>query len=473
MSSILWHDYETWGVNPRQDFPVQFAGIRTDLELNVIDKPLNYFCQIPNDYLPHPEACLVTGITPQQSLRDGYIEAEFAKKLYALMSLPETCTAGYNSIKFDEEVSRHLFYRNFYPVYEREYENGNSRWDIIDLVRAAYALRPDGIEWPVYEENGKPCFKLEMLSKANGIEHADAHDALSDVYATIGMAKLIKEKHPKLYHFFFSLRNKHEVAKIIDVYKQQAFLYVSGFIDSSQGCCAWMMPLCFHPQNKNIVLAVNLSKDTDTLLDNDIDAFSDPDFVSDLFASKQMPFMQIAINKCPFVAPAKMLTPELAQRLGIDRQLCLHRYQQLKQSSDIIQKCIAVFDKPFTDTSDQDIDTQLYTRDFPGPADKAVMSQIRDSKPVSLTAIYDNLPNGDIKRQLFRYIGRNYPAQMNESMLARWQAHRKSRFIESGNQGYLSIEAFQLSIESLVQEHAGNANKLAILRALERYASEL
>ena len=185
-ATILWHDYETWGVSPKFDKPSQFAGIRTDLDLNIIGEPEMFYCQPPQDYLPQPEACLVTGITPQKALREGLTEAEFAERIHSLFSQPNTCVAGYNSIRFDDEVTRYLLYRNFYDPYAREWQNGNSRWDIIDMIRACYALRPEGIEWPTVERDGQQVvsFRLELLTKANGIEHEAAHDAMSDVYAT-------------------------------------------------------------------------------------------------------------------------------------------------------------------------------------------------------------------------------------------------------------------------------------------------
>ncbi len=176
--TFLWHDFETFGTSPQKDLPCQFAAVRTDMDLNIIGKPINIMSAIANDYLPHPEACLVTGITPQQTIRDGSNEADFAAKIYQEMSTPNTCSVGFNSIRFDDEVSRYLFYRNFYDPYSREWRNGNSRWDIIDVARACYALRPDGIHWPL-REDGAPSFKLEALTAANNIGHDNAHDALN------------------------------------------------------------------------------------------------------------------------------------------------------------------------------------------------------------------------------------------------------------------------------------------------------
>ena len=267
--SILWHDYETWGISPKFDKPSQFAGIRTDLDLNIIGEPEMFYCSPPVDYLPHPEACLVTGITPQKAQIEGLTEAEFSARIHGLFSQPNTCVAGYNNIRFDDEVSRYLFYRNFYDPYAREWQNGNSRWDIIDMVRACYALRPDGINWPTVERDGEQVvsFRLELLTKANGICHEAAHDAMSDVYATIAMAKLIKEKQPKLYDFIFNLKHKKQVKDLINTGEMTPIVHTSSKISSAHGCTSWFAPLTYHPVNKNAVICVDLAQDITPLLD--------------------------------------------------------------------------------------------------------------------------------------------------------------------------------------------------------------
>ncbi|MGS0729095.1 exodeoxyribonuclease I, partial [Shewanella sp. 0m-11] len=223
--TLFWHDYETFGANPAKDRPSQFAGVRTDMDLNIIGEPETFYCKVANDYLPSPEAILITGITPQLANLKGMPEAEFMDKINGLFSQPKTCVVGYNSLRFDDEVSRYGFYRNFIDPYAREWQNGNSRWDIIDLVRACYAFRPEGINWPE-KEDGSPSFKLEQLTVANGLSHEKAHDAMSDVYATIDMAKLIKSVQPKLFDYYFSLRQKQAVSKLIDVLEMKPLVHV-------------------------------------------------------------------------------------------------------------------------------------------------------------------------------------------------------------------------------------------------------
>nr|EIQ9989368.1 exodeoxyribonuclease I [Escherichia coli] len=224
-STFLIHDYETFGQHPALDRPAQFAGVRTDADFNIIEEPLVIYCRPSDDYLPQPEAVMITGITPQVALTRGVSEAEFSRQINQMFSVPGTCIMGYNNIRFDDEVSRNIFYRNFYDPYAYSWQNGNSRWDLLDVLRTCYALRPEGINWPENEE-GLPSFKLEHLSKANGIEHENAHDAMADVYATIALAKLVKQAQPKLFDYLFQLRNKHKVSALLDIANMKPLVHI-------------------------------------------------------------------------------------------------------------------------------------------------------------------------------------------------------------------------------------------------------
>ncbi|HSX72126.1 MAG TPA: exodeoxyribonuclease I, partial [Pseudomonas sp.] len=263
-ASIFWYDYETTGINPRCDRPLQMAGIRTDEQLNEIGEPVNLHCRLSDDILPHPAACRITGITPQVLAEKGLPEAEFMARVHAELALPGTCGAGYNSLRFDDEVTRYSLYRNFYDPYAREWQGGNSRWDLIDLVRTAYALRPEGIEWPKDEE-GRVSLKLERLTVANGIEHGQAHDALSDVRATIGLARLIRDRQPRLYDFFYRLRSKARVAEQIQLL--QPLVHVSGRFAGSRSYLAVALPLAWHPRNRNALIVCDLHGDAQPLLE--------------------------------------------------------------------------------------------------------------------------------------------------------------------------------------------------------------
>ncbi|WDE09580.1 exodeoxyribonuclease I [Thalassomonas haliotis] len=468
--SILWHDYETWGVSPKYDKPSQFAGIRTDLDLNIISEPEVFYCQPPQDYLPQPEACLVTGITPQKAQREGLTEAEFASRIHALFSQPNTCVAGYNNIRFDDEVTRYMFYRNFYDPYAREWQHGNSRWDIIDMVRACYALRPEGINWPTNDE-GKVSFRLELLTKANGISHEAAHDAMSDVYATIAMAKLIKEKQPKLYDFIFNLKNKRQVAELIDVYNMTPIVHTSSRISSEHGCTSWFAPVSYHPTNKNAVIAVDLAQDPEPLLN-----LSSEDIKARLYTKRQdlaegelpIPVKLIHINKCPVVSPAKTLLPENAARLKIPREQCLANLAKLKGHDVLRDKLSDVFMPDFEGEETPDAEHALYGGEFFSASDKAQMEVLHAMEVEQLAGHDFQFQDPRLPTLLFRYRARNFPLTLTSEELQKWQQYSSNK-LQYGGQGILSLDEFMMKLENLAMEHENNPEKMAVLKALYQY----
>ena len=317
-NSIYWYDYETFGIDPRLDRLSQFAGIRTDEDLNIISDPLTLYCKPADDCLPDPHACMVTGITPQKALADGVNEAEFITAIHAEFSKAGTCIAGFNNIRFDDEFTRNTLYRNFFNPYAHEWQNGNSRWDIIDTVRLTRALRPEGINWP--EQDGRPSIRLELLTAENNIAHEAAHDAMSDVYATIAVAKLIKQKQPRLYHYIYSMRKKAEVSKQINLRTRDALLHVSSRYAAERGAIAMVMPICQHPVNKNGIIVYDLNVHPEAFFDTDSDELAARLYTpaAELPEGVQrVPLKQIHINKCPVVAPQKTMDSATAERLQI------------------------------------------------------------------------------------------------------------------------------------------------------------
>ena len=307
-NSMYWYDFETTGINPGRDRAIQFAGVRTDEDLNIIGEPLDLLCYPGEDTIPAPEAILVTGINMMQLKSSGMNEAEFSRQIHEQFSTPETCVVGFNSLRFDDEFTRYLFYRNFYDPYAREWQSGNSRWDVIDMFRMAHALRPEGINWPV-AENGNVTFRLEKLTEENGIGHENAHDAVSDVLATIGMAKKLKDSQPKLYAYLFALRNKNEVLKQLYPLGKTPIVHVSSMYPASQGCVAVVLPLCVHPTNSNGVICFDLSNDPTDLIELSPVELHRRIFTArqDLGNEKRVALKTIHINKCPAIAPLSTL----------------------------------------------------------------------------------------------------------------------------------------------------------------------
>ncbi|MFM2484081.1 exodeoxyribonuclease I [Celerinatantimonas yamalensis] len=464
--TLLFHDYETFGTSPAFDRPAQFAAIRTDLDLNPIGEPIELFSQIANDYVPNPTACLITGITPQQTLERGLCEDAFINQINQHFSQPQTCGVGYNSIRFDDEVTRYTLYRNFYDPYAREWQNGNSRWDLIDVARAFYALRPDGIEWPV-DEQGLPSFRLEKLTAANGLEHGNAHDALADVRATIDFAKLLKKAQPKLYDFAFSLRDKRHVASFFDLVNLKPLVHVSGMFGAAQGCISWIAPLTWHPVNKNAVIVVDLNQDISPLIELDSRAiyqrlYTRRDQLSD--DENPIPVKLIHTNKCPFIAPAKALSAQRGEELGLNGQQCRSSLELLKAHPEIRDKLAEVFNTPRKIAHD-DVDGALY-QGFIGKGDKALMEILHGSDPAAISKDAFQFEDPRLNQLLLRYKARNYPYALTDSEQQQWHAYRQEHLPAH-------IEQRLLELEELGQEHQNNPTKMAILKSIYRYLETL
>jgi len=472
--TFLWYDFETFGTSPKKDLPCQFAAVRTDMDLNVVGKPINIMSAIANDYLPTPEACLITGITPQQTLRDGSNEADFAARIFKEMAAPNTCSVGFNSIRFDDEVARFLFYRNFYDPYSREWRNGNSRWDIIDVARACYALRPEGINWPT-KEDGSPSFKLEHLTAANGLSHESAHDALSDVYATIALAKLIKDKQPRLFEYAFSLRSKHAVLQQLDMSKPSVVLHISSKLPATQGCCTWVMPIAKHPTNANAVIAIDLSKSVDSIINDTPDTLREKLYAPrEAFenANERPGVKLIHINRSPFLTTAKAMTEENAERLGLDREACLENYRLLASTPDIAQKLYQLYDTDHVERDD-DIDQALYSGGFLSDDDRRWCDRVIDAAPETLALLADETQHTGLKSLLFRYRARNFPNTLTYDEMMKWQHHRQAILTDATSPSAMTLDVYMVKLEQLAHDHSDNPEKQAILRALYQYAENL
>ncbi|MDW5376239.1 exodeoxyribonuclease I [Halomonas sp. HP20-15] len=449
--TFLWHDYETFGADPRSDRPSQFAAIRTDADFNELGEPLTLYCKPADDYLPAPQACLITGITPQTARRRGLPEIEFAARINAEMSVPGTCVLGYNSLRFDDEVTRHLFYRNFLDPYAREWQNGNSRWDLIDVVRAFHALRPAGIEWPL-REDGAPSFRLEDLTAANGIEHAGAHDALADVRATIALARLLCERNPKLFDYLLDLRRKRAVAKLLDIPSHKPMLHVSRRYPASRGCSALVMPLAEHPSNPNGVIVYDLSVDPEPLFALDVEAirarvFASADELSE--GESRIPLKVIHINRSPVLLPISAVTDEVQARLKLDRALCERHWQALCARPEAARKAAAAFaEGPGKTPSDPDF--MLYSGGFFSPADRQEMQRVHETAPEALGETAFAFQDPRLEEMLFRLRARCYPDTLSGEQQQQWEAFRWARMNDT-SLGILTLKAFAREIEQLNQ----------------------
>ena len=473
--TFLWHDYETFGAQPRRDRPAQFAAIRTDASLNEIGDPIMLYCQPAPDFLPDPVSCLITGITPQQCLEWGVPEHKFAATIEAAFAQPGTIGVGYNTIRFDDEVTRFLFWRNLIDPYAREWQNNCGRWDLLDVVRMTYALRPEGMEWPV-REDGRPSFKLEDLARANGLLHESAHDALSDVRATIALARLIRNKQPKLFDFCLALHKKDKVSSEMGMHlakdQRQPFLHVSGMFPAERGCIGLVYPLGTHPTNKNEVLVWDCRHDPAELFALDADTIRLRMFTRSADLPEgvtRLPIKSIHMNKSPMlVSNLKTLSSEQALRWELDIEQGLVHARAVAAGPDMGALWDQVYHRPAA-AYETDVDEDLYGG-FISNNDKRKLESLRSEKPERLATARPSFEDERLGELFFRYRARNFPHTLSEDEAAHWEQHRAARLFD-GAAGARTIEGLFSEIDALSETADERAEE--ILGALYDYAEQI
>ena len=471
-TSFFWHDYETSGTDPARDRPLQFAGLRTDAELRVIGEPVSIFCRPPHDSLPHPVACLITGITPQAAERDGMSEADFAAAVHEALAEPGTCGVGYNSLRFDDVMTRNLLYRNFYDPYAREWQNGNSRWDLIDLARMCHALRPDGIEWPRREDD-LPSFKLEDLASANHLEQRRAHDALSDVEATLALARLLQSRQPRLWDWYLRLRDKQFAASLFDIPGMTPLLHVSSRYPARRGCLALIAPIAAHPTNRNEIIVYDLASDPTELLAIDAEAVAERIFTprADLPEDvERIPLRTVRCNYSPALAPMSVLKGVDTARIGLDVDAGLRHAARLRATLGLAEKVRRVFSLGGERAPAADVELALYDGFLPN-ADRPLLDAVRGAPPAELATRHFAFRDPRYAELLFRYRARNWPHTLDATEAERWLAFRRDRLTRNTPLTTLTLDAYFAEITRLRSEHHGS--DLALLDQLESWGREL
>ncbi len=473
MQTFFWHDYETFGADTRRDRPVQFAGIRTNLELEIVGEPVMFFGRPPRDSLPHPEACLITGITPQQAEREGVSEAEFAARVHEQLAAPGTCGVGYNSLRFDDEVTRQLLYRNFYEPYGREWENGNSRWDLIDLARMCEALRPEGIAWPT-REDGTPSFKLEHLAAANHLQQERAHDALSDVHALIDLARLIRVRQPRLWDWHYALRRKQRVFELLDVAAMTPLVHVSSRYPSSRHCLALIAPLALHPSRPGEIIVCDLADDPREWIALDEDEIADRVFTAraDLPEGvERVPLRTVRANRAPALAPLSVLKGVDLARLQLDPERCLAHRDVLAAADGLAAKVARVFARAAELPPAEDPELALYSGFLPD-ADKRLLREVRATPPAQLATRAFPFRDPRYAELLFRYRARNWPEMLDAGERERWEAFRRQRLTKVTALTTLTLDDYHATLAALRADPA-RQDQLPLLDQLQAWGETL
>lgn len=424
-TSLYFYDLETSGFNPRSDRIMQFAGQRVDLDLNPIGEPDNILISLADDTLPSPDATLITGITPQKTLSEGMTEAEFLKLFTQSIAAPGTIFVGFNTVRFDDEFMRFLLYRNYYDAYEWQWKEGNGRWDMLDVVRMTRALRPDGIQWP-FDSMGKPANRLELLASVNKLDHSRAHDALSDVYATIDLAKLLQTKQPKLFNYLLEMRDKKAVEELVQ--SGQPFVYTSGKYAGEFEKTTVVTALAKHPKVA-AALVYDLRMDPAPFLKMSAEELVEAWKYKKDSEEPRLPVKTLRYNRCPAVAPLGVLDAASQKRLGIDMKTIEANRKKVLADKDFVvklHKALDILDKQQQTrllSDPADVDAQLYDGFF-SDRDRTMMEKLRQAKPEDITAGAFNFTDDRLKNLLVLYKARNYPKKLSDTERSEWEAFR-------------------------------------------------
>ncbi len=427
--TFFFYDLETSGLDPKSQRIMQFAGIRTTMELEPIGEPVNCMIALSDEVLPDPGAIMVTGITPQQTVSEGYSEADFCRLIHNEVCVNDTIMVGFNNVRFDDEFMRYTLYRNFYDPYEWCWQDGRSRWDLLDVIRLTRAIRPEGIEWPVDDKN-QPTNRLELLAKANGLEHSRAHDALSDVEALIALTKLTKTKQPKLYTYMLNMRDKNEVKKLVNVASPEAFVYASGRYDGAYQKTTLAYPIAESPRPGGGILVYDLRVDPSAFL-----TMNPRELADRLFAPTEerqqegfesIPVKELSPNKCPAVAPAGVLDKAAQERLSVSVERAGAYIKLLKQHPQFSATLVEAFALRPAFATSTDCDAQLYDG-FMNNSDKSKMAVVRAADRSELATLKLDFDDDRLQRLLIRYKARNYPSSLNDNEREAWEDYRLNR----------------------------------------------
>ncbi|MBR6964823.1 exodeoxyribonuclease I [Candidatus Saccharibacteria bacterium] len=410
--TFFFYDLETSGLDSRDARIMQFAGQRTDLDLNPIGEPVNILLKLNDDTLPSPSAIAVTKITPQKTFVDGLTEAEFAKFVTEEIFTPNTIAVGYNTVRFDDEFMRHLFWRTFYDPYEFEWKDGRSRWDLLDVVRMTRALRPEGINWPVTED-GKATNRLELITKLNNISHENAHDAEADVQASIDVAKLIKEKQPELFNFLLKIRNKNDVKKIVNLDDKKPFVYSSGRYSSKTNKTTVAFPLT-SSRNGNI-LVFDLRYNLEELL-------KDEERKSFYPVVKELCF-----NRCPAVAPLGVLDKADGwKKIDLDQKIVDENLTVLLKHPEFAEKMREEVENKPEFPPAIDPEAALYDG-FLNDRDRIRCEAVRNANANQLADFNPDFIDERLPELLLHYKAKNFPQTLTAEESKKWQEYRHAR----------------------------------------------
>jgi len=471
--SLYFYDLETSGFNPAEQRIMQFAGQRLDFDLRPIGDPFNTLLKMTDDILPDPYAIMLTGITPQKTIQKGINEAEFLKIFSTEISVPGTVFVGFNTVRFDDEFMRYLHYRNFYDPYEWQWLDGRGKWDLLDVARMTRALRPEGIKWPV--ENGKNVNRLVSLTKANHISHDGAHDALSDVMASIDLARLLQAKQPKLFSYLLNVMgNKKQVAELVGA--GNPFVYTSGKYPSENEKTTVVAKLADHPKRGG-ALVFDLRFDP-----KDYASLSVAELITAWRRDRhdeqpRLPAKSLLYNRCPAIAPLGVLNADSQKRIDLNIDKIQANYQALKSLQEPFSKNILLALEQMDAEQEkeqkirpQEVDDMLY-QGFFADADKQLIAKVRQATPDGLKNLDLKFSDSRLDLLLPLYKARNFRQTLSPEEVELWEKFRVRRLL-GGNENSRMSRFFK-ELETISSGPGLGSEQNYLLEELKLYGESI
>ena len=409
MKTYLFYDTETTGLNPAFDQVLTFAAIRTDTRLNEISRE-EIVVKLRPDVVPSPGAFLTHRLTPEV-LETGVSEYEAALKIHRLFNTPDTISCGYNSLGFDDEFLRFLFYRNLLDPYAHQFARGCSRMDMLPVTVIYRLFCQNVLSWPSLE-NGKGTLKLEFISRENGFTTSGrAHEAMSDVEALLALARQFSSEDKIWAYVQTFFDKKKEGRRILSLDEahlpgNEPFrigIMVSPAFGVQFNYMAPVLHLGGSIPYKNQSLWLRLDQD-DLLSRKDTETGFYDFFVTRKRAGDQL-----------FVLPGLdrfkgRLTPAAKEQ-------CKRNLDAIRENWDLFMETVA-FHRQFKYPviPDLDLDAALYQDGFFSSAEKQDMAQFHAILASGDLTAADQLSSQRLRRMARRVVYRNFPTQVPEEI---------------------------------------------------------
>jgi exodeoxyribonuclease-1 len=451
------YDFETTGLNPRYDQPIQFAAVLLDANL-VEMETLNLRARPQKHIIPVPSALATHGKSIDEifaaSLSQYELMAEIETKVHAWT--PATFM-GYNSARFDDEFLRHSLYGALRQPYVIQLR-GNARGDVLRAAQLARVLDPGSLVVPV--KTGKPSFGLETLAQANGYTGHDAHDALGDVHATAHILRTIAHRASSTWELFSRLTDKNAVREMLQ--SREFVILVEHF---GATIARPVAPICANSDYAAEWLGIDLSTDPMPILG------LSPEELASAFAREKRHLCRIRTNAMPLVVPGehpaatRLLPANVASEVG-------ERLKALRAERGFGER-VAIAAR----LGRREYPKATYVEDllyeggfFPLDADVDLVTAFHFSDPAAKLRIVDSLSDARARQLGRRIIYNDYPDLLSSEEHARMDQERITRLWCSDGP-WTSVDAALAEIENLLVTAVPSI--VTILQEYRRYLLSL